>query len=126
MFYEVNLTASLRSYDSTTDSLEGISSFGLGYRGMCRYAIIVLRSPESMHLYIVFARDRFFCNETSRMMSGPVFLLPPLKGIDRFFIRLDADSHVTRPVTKRTDPLEAASQGGHAYVFWSVALESCR
>ena len=61
-----------------------------------------------------------------RMMSGPVFLLPPLTGIDRFFVRLDADSHITRPVTKRTDPLGAAAQGGHAYVFWSVALESCR
>ncbi len=59
-------------------------------------------------------------------MSGPVFLLPPLKEIHRFFVRLDADSHVTRPVTKRTDALIAAAEGGQLYVFWSVALESCR
>ena len=60
------------------------------------------------------------------MMSGPVFLLPPLKHIDRFFVRLDADSHVTRPVTKRTDALAAAAAGGQKYVFWSVAVETCR
>ena len=44
----------------------------------------------------------------------------------RFFVRLDADSHVTRPVTKRTDALIAAAEGGQLYVFWSVAVESCR
>ena len=65
-------------------------------------------------------------NAAGRMMSGPVFLLPPLKHIDRFFVRLDADSHVTRPVTQRTDALAAAAAGGQKYVFWSVAVETCR
>jgi hypothetical protein len=68
----------------------------------------------------------FGSNAAGRMMSGPVFLLAPLKHIDRFFVRLDADSHVTRPVTKRTDALAAAAAGGQKYVFWSVAVETCR
>ena len=60
------------------------------------------------------------------MMSGPVFLLPPLKDIHRFFVRLDADSHITRPVTRQSDALVAAAEGERQYVFWSVAVESCR
>jgi hypothetical protein len=67
-----------------------------------------------------------FCDFARRLMSGPVFLLPPMMHIDRFFVRLDADSHIMRPVTKRTDPLVAAAEGSHMYVFWSVALETCR
>jgi hypothetical protein len=61
-----------------------------------------------------------------RMMSGPVFLLPPMKDISRFFVRLDADSHITRPVITESDPLLAAAEGDKLYVFWSVALETCR
>ena len=64
------------------------------------------------------------------MMSGPVFLLPPLKDTTRFFVRLDADSHVTRPVTKKSDALVAAADGGQMYVFgrwpWKRAGESFR
>ena len=72
------------------------------------------------------SRLPFCCNTAERMMSGPVFLLPPLKDTTRFFVRLDADSHVTRPVTKKSDALVAAADGGQMYVFWSMALETCR
>jgi|688.fasta_scaffold2680590_1 hypothetical protein len=84
---------------------------------------------EMLMVYLCFCCSLFISilfNSACRMMSGPVFLLPPLKHIDRFFVRLDADSHITRPVTKRTDALDAAAQGGQVYVFWSVALETCR
>jgi hypothetical protein len=37
VFHEVNLTAAFSSY-GTDYGPDGINSFGLGYRGMCRYA----------------------------------------------------------------------------------------
>ena len=79
-----------------------------------------------MHWRLLFRQRADVCPPSCRLMSGPVFLLPPMKETHRFFVRLDADSHVTRPVTKRTDALIAAAEGGQVYVFWSVAVESCR
>jgi hypothetical protein len=79
-----------------------------------------------MHWRLLFRQRADVCPPSCRLMSGPVFLLPPMQETRRFFVRLDADSHVTRPVTKRTDALIAAAEGGQLYVFWSVAVESCR
>ena len=124
VFHHVNLTAAFSSY-SSNGTAEGLSSFGLGYRGMCRSASVLRAQLEAMR-HRPPGRAVSCGNSARRMMSGPVFLLPPMMHIDRFFVRLDADSHITRPVTKRSDPLATAAEGGHMYVFWSVALETCR
>jgi hypothetical protein len=58
VFHEVNLTAAFSSYrrKDSSASAEGMSSFGLGYRGMCRSAPSTATRRQCYYRFVVVMR----------------------------------------------------------------------